>query len=135
MGDQAAEGVPVSVTRMDLRGGGWIGYSDDALFVDDGERVKVRQADVARLRLRTLEWDLAVMSLLLVGVGGYVVATRNPLVGVAFALVGGWSLYRTYRGRYALVIRVADRPKPLSVHPVEPTECYETLAARIDGLE
>ncbi|SEW31418.1 hypothetical protein [Halobacterium jilantaiense] len=119
----------VEITRMALRDGGWIGYSEDAVFLDrDGQRVKLHDDAVTGIGRRVLAWDTAVLSLLLVGVGGWVVLTRNPLVGVAFAAVGLFSLYRTYQDRQALVIHVADRAKPFAVHPEHPAECHERLA-------
>ncbi|ESP87028.1 hypothetical protein [Candidatus Halobonum tyrrellensis] len=124
----AADGE-VAVRRMPLREGGWVGYGDDAVYVvRDDEPVEVRTDDVVRVSLRTVEWDLAVMSLLLVGVGGYVAATRNPLVGAAFALVGVASLYRTYGHRHQLRIHVEGGAKPLTLHPEHPAECHDTLA-------
>lgn len=129
-GDVASEAV--DITRMDLRGGGWIGYSDEAVFVEDGEdRVKVTQEHVEQLALRTLEFDVAIMSLLLIGVGAWVVLNRNPLVGLGFAVLGVYSLYHTYRQRHELVIEVKNEPKPLSVHPVHPSECHEALVEQI----
>ncbi|WP_336037923.1 hypothetical protein [Halobacterium yunchengense] len=126
----------VEITRMSLRGDGWIGYSEDAVYVDEGgdDRVKIPHDAVEAVTLRTLEWDLAVMSLLLVGVGAYVVVTRNPLVGVAFAAVGAFSAYRTYRHRHELAIRVRNRPKPLTVHPEHPHQCLDALSDRV-GLQ
>lgn len=125
----------VSVTRMSLRPGGWVGYSEDAVFVDrEDERIKIRNGNIVQVGLRTIRWDLAVMSLLLVGVGGYVAATQNPLVGVGFAAVGSASLYRTYNRRYALVIGVENEPKPVAVHPDHPKECHERLVEAV-GLE
>lgn len=123
-------GGEVTLTRMALREGGWIGYTDDAVFVDeeDGRRIKVDHANITQIALETIEWDLAILSLILVAVGTYVAATRNVLVGVAFGAVGCWSCYRTYSKRYELHVHVEGRHKPLSVHPVEPTECHETLA-------
>jgi len=132
----AQTGDAVDVTRMTLRGGGWIGYTPDALYVErDDEKVKVEHEHVTEVALRSLQWDLVIMSVLLVGVGGYVVATRNPLVGIAFAGIGCLSLYRTYSNRYALIIRVENEPKPVTVHPTHPVECHETLVATIDGVE
>lgn len=134
--DAKTGGEGVTLTRMQLREGGWIGYSDDAIFVDeDGEtKVKVDHDNVTQISLQTVEWDLAVLSLVLVGVGTYVAATRNPLVGIAFGAVGCWSCYRTYSKRYELHVHVEGRHKPLAVHPVEPGECHETLADVV-GLE
>lgn len=125
----------VEITRMALRDGGWVGYSADAIYVDrDDQRVKIHNDAVTGIGRRVLAWDTAVLSLLLVGVGGYVVLTRNPLVGVAFAAVGLFSLYRTYQKRQALVIHVEDRAKPLAIHPEHPAECHERLAAEV-GLQ
>ena len=140
MNDDAERATETTITRMALRPGGWIGYDDDTVFVQpaDEQGVKVTRGDIARITLNPVEWDLAVMSLLLVGIGAYVVATRNPLVGVGFALVGCWSLYRTYTKRYELVLYVDDQPKPVSVYPTYPKECHRTLGELIraaDGAE
>jgi hypothetical protein len=124
----------VTVTRMSLRSGGWIGYNDDAVFIDrggDDDRIRIDGDTITQIAIRTLSWDLAVMSLALVGVGGYVLLTRNPLVGVGFAAVGLASLYRTYSKRYALVIHVQNTPSPVAVHPQHPTECHETLVEHV----
>lgn len=128
--DEAANEVEIS--RMTLRTGGWIGYSEDAVFVDDDdERIKIRHDAVEGVALRTLEFDIAVMSLLLLAVGGWVIINRNPLVGVGFGAVGLFSLYRTYQQRHELVIDVANEPKPVSVYPEHPSECHETLVTHI----
>lgn len=119
----------VAITRTPLRPGGWIGYADGAVYVDrDDQRTRIGTDAITGVALRTAEWDLAVMSLLLVGVGGYVGVTRNPLVGVGFALVGALSLYRSYRRRHRLAIHVENRPKPTVVYPEYPAECHEALA-------
>ena len=125
----------VAVTRMSLRNGGWVGYSDDAVFVSrDDQQVKIRNSDISTVALRVIQWDVAVMSVLLVGLGGYVILTRNPLIGVGFAVAGVLSLYRTYTKRYKLVIHVENESKPVTMHPVSPKECHETLASGL-GME
>ena len=135
MSEQGHESRAVEITRMPLRTGGWIGYSEDAVFVRrDDERVKIPTDAIKQVGLRTLEWDIAVMSVLLVGVGGYVVATRNPLVGVAFAAIGVYSFYRTYSKRKKLVIHVENERKPVVVHPEHSRKCQERLADHV-GLE
>lgn len=133
--DQFAETTrDVEISRMDLRGGGWIGYSEDAVFVVDGDdRIKIPNEAIEGFALRTLEFDIAVMSVLLVAVGGYVALERNPLVGAAFVAVGAFSLYRTYQQRHELVIDVANEAKPVSVHPVDPSECHSTLVEHVRG--
>jgi len=126
------EGDAVTVSRMALRNGGWVGYSDDAVFVSrDDQQVKIRSSDISTIALRVIEWDVAVMSVLLIGLGGYVVATRNPLVGLGFAAIGIFSLYRTYTKRYELVIQVENETNPVTMYPAHPEKCHETLA---DGL-
>jgi len=129
-GDGASE---AAITRMGLRMGGWIGYNDEAVYIDrdDGEKIKIPHGSVKQVALRNAEWDLAVMSLLLVGVGAFVGATRNPIAGVAFGAVGVASLYWTYRKRYKLVIHVENKRKPISVYPTHPGECHETLVEQI----
>jgi len=137
MDDPADDRSETTITRMSLRFGGWIGYDDDAVFVqqDDEQGFRIALDDVGRITLTTFEWDLVVMSLLLVGVGAFVGTTRNVLVGVGFAAVGCWSLYRTYRKRYQLVIHVRGQPKPVAVHPVHPTECHERLGSLIRAAD
>lgn len=126
------EGDAVTVSRMALRNGGWVGYSNDAVFVNrDDQQVKIRSSNISTIALRVIEWDVAIMSVLLVGLGGYVVATRNSLVGLGFAAIGIFSLYRTYTKRYELVIQVENETKPVTMYPAHPKECHETLA---DGL-
>jgi len=129
--DEGSSPNEVEISRMSLRNGGWIGYSEDAVFVVEGdERIKIRHEAVESIALRTLEFDIAVMSLLLLAVGGWVVASRNPLVGAGFIGVGLFSLYRTYQQRHELVISVSDNA-PVAVHPEHPSECHETLVTQI----
>ncbi|MFC4989859.1 MULTISPECIES: hypothetical protein [Saliphagus] len=120
-----------SITKTSLRTGGWLGYDEDALYVARDDRIKLRGEDVTRITLRVVEWDLVVMSLLLVGVGGYVSMTGNTLVGIGFAVVGALSLYRTYRKRYELEIRV-EGGKSVTVYPAHPKRCHERLAGHLD---
>lgn len=135
MTEQGSERRAVEITRMSLRTGGWIGYSEDAVYVQRGdERVKIHNDAIARIDRRILEWDVAVMSVVLIGVGAYVGATRNLLVGLAFAAIGAYSLYRTYRKRNVVVIHVDDKAKPVAVHPEHARQCLETLADAV-GLE
>ncbi|WP_324760676.1 hypothetical protein [Haloarcula montana] len=123
----------VDVTRMSLRDSGWIGYTDDAVYIErDGEKIQIDNEHVRKVTLQSLRWDLAIMSALLIGIGGYVAITRNPLVGIAFAAVGVLSMYRTYGNRYALRIQVENESKPVTVYPTYPVECHETI---VDSIE
>jgi len=129
MNEDAAGPTETTIRRMGLRSGGWIGYDEEAVFVHrDDEAVKIYLDRVAGISLEPVEWDMAIMSVLLLGVGAYVGATRNLPVGVAFSAIGLWSLYRTYRKRYELVVHVDDEPKPVGVHPTHPSECRDRLA-------
>jgi hypothetical protein len=133
MTEQDSDDSAVEITRMNLRGGGWIGYGDDAVYVDrgDGDRVKIHNDAVTEIALRWVEWDLAVMSVLLLGVGVFVAVTRNPPVGVAFAAIGAASCYWTYRQRWELVIHITDQRKPVAVHPEHPEKCKDRLVERV----
>jgi len=123
----------VDVTQMSLRDSGWIGYTDEALYIERGDQnIQIANEHVQEVMLQSLRWDLAVMSALLVGVGGYVGIARNPLVGIAFAMIGVLSMYRTYSNRYALRIRIENKPKPITVCPAYPVECYETLVRIVE---
>jgi hypothetical protein len=133
MNEEDTGPTETTITRMGLRSGGWIGYDDDSVFVQpaDEQGYKIAHTDVGRITLNPVEWDLVVMSLLLVGIGGYVGFTRNPLVGVGFLAVGCWSLYRTYSKRYELVLYVDNEAKPVSVYPTNPNECHRTIGELI----
>lgn len=123
----------VDVTQMSLRDSGWIGYTDEALYIErDDQKIQIANEHVRKVMLQSLRWDLAIMSALLIGVGGYVGITRNPLVGIVFAIVGVLSMYRTYSNRYALRIRIENESKPVTVYPTYPVECYETLVGIIE---
>lgn len=122
----------VDVTRMSLRNGGWIGYTADAVYLErDDEKIKISNEHVSEVALQTLRWDLAVMSALLIGVGGYVMLIRNPLVGAAFAVIGILSLYRTYTARYQLLVHIENKPKPVKTYPTHPVECHRKLVENI----
>lgn len=133
-----ADATGTTITRMDLRPGGWIGYNDEGVYIDrdEGDRIKIRHGNVTQVGLKSTDWDIVVMSLLLVGIGAFVGVTRNPLVGVGFAVAGVASLYWSYRKRYKLVIHVENERKPISVYPTHPAECHETLAEHVRaGIE
>lgn len=136
--DDESGGTERTITRMSLRlDGGWIGYDEDSVFVQraDEQGFSIDRRDIARVTLNPVEWDLVVMSLLLVGIGAYVGNTRNLLVGLGFVAVGLWSLYRTYRKRNQLVIFVDEQPTPVSVYPTHPKECHETLGELVRATE
>jgi hypothetical protein len=136
--DDESGGAERTITRMSLRlDGGWIGYDDAAVFVQraDEQGFRIDRTDIARITLNPVEWDLVVMSLLLVGIGAFVGNTRNLLVGLGFVAVGLWSLYRTYRKRNQLVIFVDEQPDPVSVYPAHPKECHETLGELVRSTE
>lgn len=124
----------ILIAEMPLRSSGWVGYSADAIIIndDDDDYKKIYKENIAEIGLRTLQWDMAVMSILLAGVGGYIILTQNPLIGLCFALVGLGSLYRTYTNRYALIIQSKNHHKPVTIHPTHPKECHEQLAEKVE---
>ena len=63
-------GDDVEITRMSLRTGGWIGYTGDAVYIErDSEKIQIGNEHVREIALRSVQWDVAIMSALLVGVG------------------------------------------------------------------
>lgn len=133
--DALAEGETVR-ERLHLRTGGSVALTDDHLFVvtdagtgadADPQITRVALDDVAEVTVEDVDYFLAILSVLLAGYGLYSVP-RNAALGLAFAAFGALSLYWTYRKRGKARIRVAGRPKPISVFP-------EDTGAFVDGLE
>jgi hypothetical protein len=116
--------------RLSLRTGGSVALTDDHLLVSaDGEVTRIALDDVAEVTIEAFDWFLGVLSVLLVGYGLYSIP-RSALLGVAFAAFGAASLYWTYRKRGKARIRVAGRPKPISVFPAD----TEAFAAALEPL-
>jgi hypothetical protein len=116
--------------RLPLRTGGAVALTDDHLLVSaDGEITRIALDDVVEVTIEAFDWFLAVLSVLLVGYGLYSVP-KNALLGGAFAAFGAGSLYWTYRKRGKARIKVADRPKPISVFPAD----TEAFAAAMEPL-
>jgi hypothetical protein len=110
--------------RVSLRGGGRALIDGATLRVDrDDGKTTLPTEPIRRVDLRVLEWGLAVISAVAVALGVYVVA-GHLLAGVAFVAVGVWSLRRTYRQRYALLVWVDDRPDPLVLYPENSEACH-----------
>ena len=113
---------------------GWAGFDDEALYVErDGERIRVGFEQVTELSYRDTDYFVAVLSVVLVGFGLWFV--RESPASLLFSLVGLASLFRLYRRRGTVVVRVADRPKPLAFHPTDGGAFYDALAEAIDGVE
>lgn len=120
--------------RGPLRRGGEVAVTDDRVLVRfPDETVSVRYERVSEVTHEGFDWFLGLVSAALVGFGLYGL-TRNPAVGGFFVLAGCWSLYRTYRQRDLIRIRVRDEPKPVEIHPEEVDEFYPTLAAVMDAV-
>lgn len=111
---------------------GWTGFDGEALYVErDGERVRVAFANVTELSYRDTDYFIAVLSLVLVGFGVWFL--RESPFSLLFSVVGVASLYRLYRHRGEVVVRVADRPKPLTFHPEAGGGFYDALAEAVGG--
>lgn len=111
---------------------GWAGFDDTALYVDrDGERVRVAFENVTELAYRDTDYFVAVLSLVLVGFGVWFL--RESPFSLLFSLAGLASLYRLYRHRGEVVVRVTDRPKPLTFHPEDGGAFYDALAEEVSG--
>lgn len=113
---------------------GWVGFDDEALYVErDSERIRVGFDQLSELSYRDTDYFIAVLSVVLVGFGiWYVRETPRSLL---FSLVGIASLYRLYHRRGEVVVRVADRPRPLTFHPEGGGAFYDALAETMGGEE
>ncbi|WP_276302159.1 hypothetical protein [Halorussus lipolyticus] len=124
--------------RLPLRTGGTVVVTDDRLLVSaDDEITSIALDDVAEVTIEAFDWFLAVLSVLLVGYGLYSIP-RSVLLGGAFAVFGAGSLYWTYRKRGKARIKVADRPKPISVFPADTAafaDALESLRVEADGAD
>ncbi|MFC7078832.1 hypothetical protein [Halorussus caseinilyticus] len=113
--------------RLALRTGGSVALTDDRLLVAaDDELTSVSLDDVAEVTVEDFDYFLAVLSAVLVGWGLYS-TRRNAALGLGFAAFGAVSLYWTYRKRGKARIKVAGRPKPISVFPADPAAFYDAL--------
>ena len=111
---------------------GWAGFDGEALYVDrDGERVRVAFEHVTELSYRDTDYFVVMLSLVLVGFGVWFLS-ESPF-SILFSLFGLASLYRLYRHRGEVVVRVADRPKPLTFHPEAGGGFYDALTAEVAG--
>jgi hypothetical protein len=119
-----------SAQRLPLRRGGWLRVDEANVHIrrDGEEDVSVSGEDIRKIKLQVFDYTLGVISAAAVAFGAYFAVSEQFLVGIGIALVGGWSLYRSYRERYTLVIWVDGRPKPLAVYPEDPQQCHAAVA-------
>lgn len=116
--------------RANLRFGGWVGLTDDALLlVRDDERIRVAFDDVAQVTVETYDYFLAALSAVLVGFGLWH-ARRDPRA-LLFSLAGVASGYLVYRRRGKVTVHVRNRPKPLVLYPESVSELQSRLGPAI----
>jgi hypothetical protein len=116
--------------RLSLRTGGSVALTDDHLLVAADDKITtIALDDVSEVTIEAFDWFLSVLSILLVGYGLYSIP-RSALLGGGFATFGAMSLYWTYRKRGKARIKVAGRPKPISVFPAD----TEAFAAALEPL-
>lgn len=116
--------------RLPLRRGGWLRVHDGDVHIqrDGDEDVTVAGEEIRKIQLQVFDYTLGVISAAAVAFGAYFAVGEQFLVGVGIALVGVWSLYRSYRERYTLVIWIDGRPKPVAVYPEDPEQCHAAVA-------
>lgn len=117
--------------RGPLRGGGEVAVTDRRLLIDDGEGLaSVPFENVREVVAEGFDWYLGALSAALL-VFGLVSLDVHLLGGAAFLFAGAGSLYRTYRRRDPLVVRVHSRPKPLTVYPDDEESVYAEIDASL----
>jgi len=113
-----------------LRHGGRVGLTDERLLVvRDGETTSVRHESVVEVTVDDFDWFVGLLSVAIVGFG-ILSLDRNVVLGLGFAVAGVVFLYRTYRRRGSVTVRVQNRPKPLEFHPEELAE-FRVAADRL----
>jgi len=116
--------------RLPLRRGGWLRVDGGNVHIqrDEGQDLTVAGEDIRKIKLQVFDYTLGVISVAAVAFGAYFAVRERFLVGLGIALVGVWSLYRSYRERYTLVIWIDGRPKPVAVYPENPEQCHAAVA-------
>lgn len=118
--------------RGELRSGDEIAVTERRVLVHGTEETtSVPYTNVSEISHESFDWFLAIMSLALAGFGVYSVPA-NTFVGVGLAVVGLWSLYRTYRHRDRVRIHTHSQPKPVEVFPEDVDALYAKLEPAID---
>lgn len=115
-----------------LRRGGSLTLTPDGIYVDrpDEDTIRVDHGNVIEIQYESVDWFVAILSVVLVGFGLYS-TPRDVLLGLAFAAAGAVSLYLTYRKRDKLSFKVSGRAKPLLVYPENAERVYRTLGALV----
>lgn len=116
--------------QLPLRRGGWLRVEEGTVHIrrEDSEDVTIQGEDIRKIKLQVFNWTLGILSGAAVVFGAYFAVSEQFVVGVGIALVGVWSLSRSYRERYTLVIWIDDRPKPVAVYPEDPEQCHASVA-------
>lgn len=120
--------------RMPLRRGGWIEIDERSVFVDrpeSNELLKIDSADIRKINLEVMDWGLTVFSAAAVVFGIYFAFTVHRLGGLVVALIGLWSILRSYRKRYTLVLWVDGSSEPVAVQPSAPEKAHAAIARLI----
>lgn len=120
--------------RAETRGGGEVGLTDERLLVDDGTVVAVPLENLESVDVRSVDWFLVVMSLVLAAVG-VLAAGDHLLGGLALVAAGLASLYVTYRKRGQVTINTHTRAKPVQVHLDDTEEFRERVKQAVDRFE
>ncbi|USZ69925.1 hypothetical protein NGM10_16100 (plasmid) [Halorussus salilacus] len=128
--DALADGERVR-DRFPLRTGGSVALTDDGLLVATGDSViRIDRDDIAEITVEDFDWFVGLLSVVLVGWGLYS-TRRDLLLGLGFAAFGAASCYWTYRKRGKARIKVAGRPKPVSVFPADPGAFTDAMEAEV----
>lgn len=131
--DELAADETVAFTTP-LRRGDSAVVTDRRLLVVEDETEAIPLPAIESLQIHSVDWNLAVLSVLLVALGGYLLNQSN-VVGYVFVPAGLVSLWLTYRARGKVLVKRRDDEPKLAFYPDDREAFHEAIQGVIDDYQ